>query len=166
MASVILLQITFIYNKHKSNKDAFIIFHKSRSSILGFHKINQPSIHHNLDPTNISQEKLLQNYAVENFVSKIEEASIKDLYMINDKPLLIVDSLGVYNVPKFKPHYILLRNSPKINLKRLIDSIHPKYIIADGSNYKSYIETWEATCQKEKLPFHHTGKKGAFIITD
>jgi len=46
----------------------------------------------------------------------------------------------------------------------MIDSIHPKHIIADGSNYKTYIKRWEATCIKRKLPFHQTGKKGAFII--
>ena len=49
-------------------------------------------------------------------------------------------------------------------LNRLIDSIKPKYIIADGSNYKSYIEYWENICKKRKLPFHQTSKNGAFII--
>jgi competence protein ComEC len=46
----------------------------------------------------------------------------------------------------------------------MIDSINPKYIIADGSNYTSYVNRWKQTCLKRKLPFHHTGKKGAFII--
>jgi competence protein ComEC len=78
--------------------------------------------------------------------------------------LLIIDSLGIYNVKSFQPDYVLLRNSPKVNLNRMIDSINPKIIIADGSNYKSYIKRWEQTCLKRKLPFHQTGKKGAFVI--
>ena len=78
--------------------------------------------------------------------------------------LLVIDSLGTYNVKSFKPDYVLLTQSPKLNINRLIDSLKPKLIIADGSNYKSYIERWEATCTKRKLPFHQTSKKGAFIL--
>ena len=79
--------------------------------------------------------------------------------------MLVIDSLGVYNIKSFQPDYVLLRQSPKINLNRLIDSIQPKYIIANGSNYKTYISQWERVCKKRKLPFHQTSKKGAFIIT-
>ena len=40
---------------------------------------------------------------------------------------------------KQKPEIVVLIQSPKINLKRLISTIKPEQIIADGSNYKSYI---------------------------
>jgi len=76
----------------------------------------------------------------------------------------VIDSLGVYNIKSIKPEFVLLRQSPKINLNRLIDSLQPKYIIADGSNYKSYLERWDYICKKRKLPFHQTSKKGAFKI--
>ena len=85
-------------------------------------------------------------------------------YQINNKKLLVIDSLGVYNIKSFRPNYVLLRNSPKINLNRLIDSLHPELIIADGSNYKSYVARWEALSRKQKLPFHNTSEKGAFTI--
>ena len=75
----------------------------------------------------------------------------------------IVDSLGIYNIKTFKADFILLRNSPKINLVRLIDSLKPDLIISDGSNFKSYQERWAKTCSKQKTPFHQTNEKGAFI---
>jgi len=76
---------------------------------------------------------------------------------------LILDSLGSY--PKRKNiHTLLLTNSPKVNLNRLIDSLNPKRIVADGSNYFTYVKRWEKTCQLKKLPFHHTAKQGAFPI--
>ena len=59
---------------------------------------------------------------------------------------------------------LLLTNNPKVNLERLLDSLQPKFIIADGSNYKSNVNRWRNTCQQKKLPFHHTGTKGAFTI--
>ena len=47
-------------------------------------------------------------------------------------------------------------------LRRVIDSLSPSVIIADGNNYHSYVRRWQATENKRKLPFHHTGANGAF----
>lgn len=87
------------------------------------------------------------------------------MYQFNEALILVVDSLGVYNVP-FKPSIVLLRDSPKINLERLIDNLQPQQIIVDGSNYRSYVDRWKATCTIKKLPFHHTYEMGAFILKD
>ena len=121
-------------------------------------------VYHNLDSTGFKNDKVIKNYRVGNFIESFKTDSLKSIYQVQNKMVLVVDSLGVYNVTAFKPNYILLRNSPKINLQRLIDSIQPEVIIADGSNYKSYIKRWKATCLKQKLPFHQTSEKGAFII--
>ncbi|UPF25785.1 ComEC family competence protein, partial [Flavobacterium psychrophilum] len=59
---------------------------------------------------------------------------------------------------------IILRESPKINLERLLSSIKPKIIIADASNYKSYVTNWKQTCAKEKIPFHSTYEKGFYKL--
>ena len=80
------------------------------------------------------------------------------------KLLLAIDSLAVYKGITFEPNYILLRNSPRLNLNRVIDSLKPQQIIADASNYKSYLKRWKATCEHKKIPFHQTNEKGAFII--
>ena len=45
----------------------------------------------------------------------------------------------------------------------MIDSLRPKMIIADGSNYKSYVARWKKTCEEQKLPLHITSVKGAFV---
>ena len=42
--------------------------------------------------------------------------------------------------------------------------LNPKQIIADGNNYKSYINNWREICEREKVPFHYTGKNGTYII--
>jgi competence protein ComEC len=117
-----------------------------------------------MDSLAINQDYMIKNFKIGNFITKTEEDTIEAVYQIKDKKLLIIDSLGIYKVKSFKPNYVLLRNSPKINLNRLIDSLQPELIIADGSNYKSYVNRWESTCTKKKLPFHSTSEKGAFII--
>lgn len=116
-----------------------------------------------MDSLTFLKDRSITNYQVGNSITTIELDSINSIYKINDKLMLVVDSLGAYKA-SFKPDYVLLRNSPKINLKRLIEHLEPKLIIADGSNYKSYQKRWVETCLNKELPFHQTGKKGAFII--
>ncbi len=164
MFSIIVFQIVFIYNKHKTATDEFIIFNKSRYSLIAEKSNTDLKVFHNLDSITKSKDNTLKNYRVGSYISEIKNDTLKSVYRFNDKTFLIIDSLGVYNVKSFKPDYILLRNSPRINLKRVIDSLQPQQIIADASNYKSYVKRWKATCEKEKLPFHSTYEKGAFII--
>jgi competence protein ComEC len=74
-----------------------------------------------------------------------------------------LDSLGIY--PKnYDIDIVLLSLSPKVNLERLIDSLQPKLIIADGNNYTSYVRRWQKTCEEKNILFHHTGKEGAYVF--
>lgn len=76
---------------------------------------------------------------------------------------MIIDSMGIYPTG-VRPDYLLLIESPKLNLDRLLDSLRPKMVITDGNNYKSYIKRWKASCEKAKIPFYYTGEDGAFSI--
>lgn len=164
--TILCLQGVWLFLKYNQANSEFIIFHKSRFSLLG-HRINSElNIYHNFDSLTLAKDRIITNYDVGNFIQNTNLDSITSVYQFQNLSLLLIDSLGVYNVKSFQPDIILLRNSPRINLERLLDSIRPKQIIADGSNYKSYIKRWEATCKKRKLPFHPTGKKGAFILKD
>lgn len=164
LIAILLFQGVFIYTMHKHSSSEFIIFHKSRYSILTKKNGKNLTVFHNLDSVIKPKTNIIKNYKVGNYIDTVSEHAVSSVYIISEKPLLIIDSLGVYNVKSFQPHYIMLRNSPRINLTRLIDSINPKVIIADGSNYKSYIKRWKATCKTKKIPFHQTSEKGAFII--
>jgi competence protein ComEC len=77
--------------------------------------------------------------------------------------LVILDSINTTLPIKVGISTLVLTQSPKINLERLLDSVSPQMVIADGSNYRSYVERWKATCHKKKLPFHYTGENGAFL---
>jgi competence protein ComEC len=57
---------------------------------------------------------------------------------------------------------VVLQQSPKINLERMLKTLVPKQVVVDGSNYKSYVNRWKETAEKQKTPFHDTGKNGAF----
>ena len=162
--SIIIFQCVFLFSNYYTSKNEFVVFHKSRYSLIGNTIHKTVIISNDFDSITSSEDHIIQDYVVGNQLKLVKKDTVQSIYLLKNKTLLVIDSLGIYNVKSFSPDYVLLRQSPKINLNRLIDSIKPKYIIADGSNYKSYIESWEAICKKRKLPFHQTSKKGAFII--
>lgn len=142
-------------------KETLFMAHQTRNSIL----IHQTGNHLSAMAQDTQRlERLTTDYRVAERIASIKHLHLYNAYQWRDKNLLIVDSLGVY--PKKNSHieYVLLTGSPKLNLERLIDSIRPKNIIADGSNYRSYIERWRKTCSQRKLPFHFTGEEGAYYF--
>ena len=162
LGSIIVVQsVLLIESKQRVSKEEFIVFHKSRYSILGERLGNQLTIYHTINSNN---HKFLNSYKVGEKVSLNYNNQLKNIYSIKNKNILIVDSLGVYNIKQLKNPIVILQQSPKINLERLIKVIKPMQIIADGSNYKSYINLWEEVSKKENIPFYNTSKKGAFII--
>lgn len=164
LTAIIIVQATFFYTKYNKTENTFIIFHKSKQTLLGKSTNNKIIVASDFDSVAKYKSKIITDYTIKNHIKTTEEQPIANIYQLNKTKLFIVDSLGIYNVKALKPDYVLLRQSPKINLSRLIDSLNPKQIIADGSNYKSYVKHWKAICRNRKLPFHHTGKKGAFTI--
>lgn len=162
--SILLFQGALIFNSYTTSTHEFIIFHKNRFTLLGEKYDVNLKTFHNLDSIALVNDNVIKNFKVGNFIRNIKVDTLKNVYQIDTKKLLVVDSFGIYKVKSFKPNYVLMRNSPKVNLQRLIDSLSPEMIIADGSNFKSYIDRWKATCSKQKLPFHSTSEKGALII--
>ncbi|WP_179318084.1 ComEC/Rec2 family competence protein [Winogradskyella helgolandensis] len=164
LMAVISLQGVTFYNKHQSQNHQFIIFNKSRYTMIGLKENQQLTISHNLDSAKLKSDYAINNYKIGEAITIHNSDSLHSIYKYKSKTLLVVDSLAVYKGITFQLNYILLRNSPRLNLNRAIDSLKPQFIIADASNYKSYLKRWKETCRHKKIPFHQTNEKGAFII--
>jgi len=163
LCAFILIQGIFIYEKYNARAiNEFVVFNRSKASALAIKENGKIWLHktRNFD----KNETVLKSYKVgsaNNGIHVID--SIKNIYEINAKKLLVVDSMGVYKLNLLKPEYVLLSQSPKINLERLISELNPKVIIADASNYKSYVKRWHQTCLNSNIRFHHTVQNGAFL---
>ena len=141
-----------------------MVFHQTKKSILAKQSGTSLQLFHDLDSIAFARNYVVKNQVENQFIKSVSFDNLQNIYRLNDTYLLRIDSLGVYNIPALKPAYILLSNSPKINLNRMIDSLQPNYIIADGSNYTSYVKRWKVTAEKRKIPFHSTHEKGFFKI--
>lgn len=164
LGAVVLVQIIFLIENHqKKSKKEFIVFHKSRNSIIANRVGEKLMIYHNLDSLQIEKNNAILSYKIAENMDYVIQNEIPNLFQFKNQKILIVDSLGVYQIRNMDNPIVILQNSPKINLERLIKEIAPKQIIADGSNYKSYVKSWKKSALKLKTPFHHTGQNGAFI---
>lgn len=164
LSAVVIFQLNMIFEKRNRNTSEAIIFHKTGSTVIAARTGQKLQIFRS-DSISEENDKMLTAYKVNRNIPEFREDPLPNVLELQGKRLLIVDSSGVYELPELNPDLVLLRNSPKINLNRLLKELHPQKIIADGSNYTTYIKRWESTCQKQKVPFYFTGKKGAFRIS-
>jgi competence protein ComEC len=158
--SILIFQLGyFLLNSNEKNNNEFGVFNSMKNTLF-VETINNESVFYTDDLAN--SKSSIESYTRGKFVKKYRIEPIKNVYSFNKK-ILCIDSLGVYTT-KQKPEIVLLIQSPKINLNRLISTIKPEQIIADGSNYKSYIKLWKATCEQQKIPFHATAEKGFYRL--
>lgn len=162
---IVVFQSVMMYEKYEQQtKQEFVVFHKSRNSIFGQRIGEKMVVSHDLDSMSIEKQSLLKNYKVgEGVVIDVEKYQ-PNVYMYKNQQILVVDSLGIYQIRKLHNPIIVLKQSPRINLNRLISTLKPKQIIADGSNYKSMVVQWKETCIKTKTPFWSTRQNGAYIL--
>lgn len=158
---VLIFQGFTIYEEYKAiNKKETILLHQVKNSVLLDR--NGKKMHvFTSDTTNAKQ--LIENYEVKERITQTHYLTLKNSYVINGTSLQIIDSSGVY-LPMDSSSKILLTASPKINLERCILETNPVGIIADGSNYPSFIENWKRTCLKYNIPFHYTGEMGYYRL--
>lgn len=165
LCSFSLFMGVLIWENYTASETRLIVFHKSRTSLIGYKQARALKIFRsNLDTaTTFQKTNPIKQYRIGEAITVFSEAPLQKIFRYREKTILVLDSLGVYPTIS-EGSIVLLTESPKVHLERLIDSLKPACIIADGSNYRSYVQRWEKTCAQKKLPFYHTGSKGALII--
>ncbi|MEN8124613.1 MAG: ComEC/Rec2 family competence protein [Bacteroidota bacterium] len=165
LLSMIIIQGVLIYEKYSlQTTNEFVIFNKKRSSLIIDRSGAQITILQDTLRENSSNIKTIRNFKTNiGKLDKIETKALKNIFIFNNKNMLIIDSSTVYINRFRKPELLLLRQSPKINFERMIKMVQPLRVIVDGSNYKSYIQKWEKTCKENDIIFYNTSKEGAFV---
>ena len=166
LLAFISVQSVVIFEKYKlQTTNEFIVFNENKTTVLASRHGTTLNIYTQKD--SIKNLFSLKPYLMGTGLNNSENIQpLKNLYSFNNKTILLIDSLGMYHFKSIKPTVVILQNSPKINVERLIKKHQPTLIIADASNYKSYIENWKKTCIKNKTPFYNTMQKGAFILQE
>ncbi|MGB2128843.1 MAG: ComEC/Rec2 family competence protein [Flavicella sp.] len=161
--SILLLQTTCYYEKNKRIKlEQLVVFHEYKNSLIVHSK---GGISKAWGGFSERSQQNLKNYCVAlgHDIPKIN-SELPMVFGLGSKIVLRVDATGIYKLPYLEDPYILLTDTPKINLERLLLILCPKAIIADGTNTKFYRQKWAATCAKYGVKFYDTYTNGAFIL--
>ncbi|WP_322962863.1 ComEC/Rec2 family competence protein [Psychroflexus montanilacus] len=162
-----VIVITHLEFRNQLQQKEHVIFQTYRTSQLGI--LNGSFLNLYSDKT-YPKDSIMGIYHIKNYktlkgVDTVELKGFKSIYKFNEhRAFFVLDSTAVYPKQGFEPYYVLLKNSPNINLDRVISEIKPKQIIADGSNYKSDVERWQNTARTFNVKFHSTWENGAFIF--
>ncbi|MCF2875285.1 MULTISPECIES: ComEC/Rec2 family competence protein [unclassified Tenacibaculum] len=164
LTTVLFLQGHLIFKKYiQENKQEVIVFHNQRKNLIGIRNGKKLQVFQSLDILNNSTKNIIKNYNTNESINKTVITPQTNVFKFKSDTILIIDSLNIYKL-SIKNSIVILQNSPKVNLVRLISTLNPKLIIADGSNYKSDVTRWNLTCKNKKTPFYYTGKNGAYFI--
>ena len=144
-------------------KEELIVFHHNKASILGIRKGKKIFVNNRESKIEFNP---ITSYEIGENVQVTFDSLNKSVYNFKNKTIVLLDSSNIYNINKLEHPIVILQNNPKINLERLITTLKPTQIVADGTNYKNLIEKWEETCAQQKTPFHQTRQNGAYIIEE
>jgi len=157
--SVVFVQLAFVHNNINSQTNEFVVFNQYKAILIAHKKGRR--LHY--VTKNKKSLGVLDNYVMNEFIDLVVQDSLKNVFQFEKESILLVDKNTIYKTT-FKPTIVLLSESPKINLERLIRTEQPKQVIFNNDNYKSYVKRWEATCLKNNIPFYNISKHGAFIL--
>ena len=162
LLGIVLLLTVSIVEKYQSQTSQLVIFHTNRATTMAYKNGRTLQVYASDTLKNYKIASPVSAYSIGLRINQLIVGKIPSVFKYREKLIVVIDSFGVY--PSGRVDVVVLTNSPKIHLERLIDSINPELLIADGSNYTGYVRRWKKTCKKRKLPFHYTGTKGAFIL--
>jgi len=165
LVSLIVFQITYFGTEYSNQiQEEFIVFNAKSNTIISERKGESIVLYSNDSLSEATMNFTLNPYLVGNFasVSKIEK--ISNLNYFDKNKILIVDSLSIFP-ENINPDVLILTQSPKLNLERMLEKSKPKIVVADASNFKTYALRWKETCAKEKIPFHLTVEKGFYKLS-
>ncbi len=160
--SIITVQMAYLITLYEIQKQSeLIVFHEKENTLLTVRNGQEINAYVSKSDTKVAHS--LQAYTTAQFSRLSQQKALRNTISFGKKRLLLIDSSGTYP-RRNNPDILILTQSPKMNLDRLLAKFRPEIVIADGSNYKSYAKRWEQTCSKQKIPFHFTSEKGFYII--
>lgn len=161
LITIIFLQVSFIYTKKEVESTQEMIVYNTKKNTLISERKGKDIIVYTSDT--ISKNNALNSYLTGNFGKLKSTNRIQNILFFKGRKIFIIDSSGVYEKGNH-PDVILLTQSPKINLDRILKDLYPKIIIADASNSYTIQKIWKATCLKKNIPFYATAEKGYYKL--
>ncbi len=142
-------------------RTTLIIPHKYRTGGFWFRQGSRLQV---FTPDSPGMAPLVRDAQTQWPLKAITFAILAPSYVVGDFHLRVLDQRGLYSPLEPAPDLLLLTGSPRIHLPRVLHTLRPRKVVADGSNYKSLVALWKKSCEAQGIPFHDTAAAGAFIL--
>ncbi len=160
--SVITIQIAFILTKVETENEEELIVYDEKNNTLISERLGRNLLLFTRD-TLIKNNRNINSYLVGNSIALPKIKGIKNVLYFKNNKILIIDSTKTFS-EKAKPDILILTQTSKVNLDRLLQNLRPKIVIADESNSNSIQKYWKNSCLKKNIPFHSTKEKGYYRL--
>lgn len=162
LIGVLCFQMILFYNKYTQQNTTEIIVFQQNKPLIGIYQNQKLTLLHS--ETNGIPSKYIVNFITKRNIKSVDIQKVNSIFSFAGKTFLILNENWYPDASFGKIDYVILSNTPKIHLEKLLQHIDPQMIIADGSNRRFLVERWKETCKKENIPFHSTSEKGYFSI--
>ena len=155
---ILIFQSVVLFEHYrKSQRQTYYVLHQYATSIIA--KAQGDTLH-------MYAGGKINPYLLQAFRRKYDGFRIDSLPVFQrfgGKNILHIDSLGLYKFSDYHPDIVVLHDSPKINLDRMLSDIKPVQIIAASSNYPSLVKRWQISARKYGIPFYDVNTEGAYV---
>ena len=165
LISILIFQLSYfkIY-WNAATEEELVIFNNKKSSLIAERKAGNITIYAKDSILKTAHKSsVIKSYCLGNLSSIQHKKELQNYIYFNGKKIFVLDSSGVYTT-NTNPDVLLLTQSAKINLDRILLTMKPKIVVADASNFKNIQKNWKASCEKHKIPFHATAEKGFYKL--
>ncbi|WP_369013511.1 ComEC/Rec2 family competence protein [Flavobacterium anhuiense] len=164
LVSIISIQLAFIFTKAETETEEELIVYNEKNNTLISERLGRNIVLYSRDTIDKNMNKRnINSYLVGNSITLSKIKEIKNVLYFKNTKILIIDSTKAYS-EKIQPDILIITQTSRINLDRLLLHIHPKIVIADGSNSNSIQKYWRNSCLKKNIPFHSTKEKGYYQL--
>ena len=165
LISIIILQISLLtITWHTESEQELVVFNSNKTTLIAERSGNNVNvIAHDGILRSINKNSILKSYCLGTLSDIRNKTILKNFLFFKGKTIYVLDSNAIY--PKgINADILLLTQSSKVNLDRVLLTLQPKLVIADKSNFSNFQKRWKKSCAKNKIPFHATAEKGFYIL--
>lgn len=168
MIGMLVFLGTLLWESLRSDRSCqFVVFQQYKKSLIIDHRGALTSFYSSVDQEDSSISRALQDYKLGHFRMELNESKQeRNFFRVGKIKIMVIDHQAIDADFGFEPDIIVLINSPRINLERLLNQTKPSVIVADGSNYYSFKSLWENTAKSRGIHFYDTTEQGAFILSN
>ena len=175
---ILFLSIISVYNDWQASKQrAVVVYSIANATAIDF--IDGQNLLA-LKSQNLSQknyEFAAQGYHYKSNIKHIDTLNIGDNYALShfqkstgliqfyDKTFLIIDNEAVVTREKISVDYLIIHNSPRLQIEDLLSSFDCQQIIVDGSNEYWQVEKWKQEGEVLNIAIHDARNDEAFVLT-